>query len=451
MSVEAVPPARTIPGPPPGLFGGSVLAYRRDSLGFLLDNARRYGDIVHFNILSYEVIQLNHPDYVREVLLHQVEHIRKSPIYKQVLSKYLGNGLLISDGEFWKRQRRLAQPAFHTRRVHTYADTMVEYAQDMLKDWEGQDSLRVDEAMMRLTLFIVAKTLFDADVRGDADRVAQALEVLLHSVIEASGRIINLPEWVPTPNRRRENLAIDTLNDVTMRIIRERRASGQDTGDLLSMLLLARDDDGQGMSDQQVRDEALTIFLAGHETTANALTWTFYLLSQNPEVEAKLHEELERVLQGRTPGLTDVPNLTYTEMVLKESMRLYPPAHGIGRQSIDAIDLGDGYVIPPRAGIMISAYVLHRDERWFPDPERFDPDRFTPEREAQIPKFAYMPFGGGPRICIGNRFAMMEAVLILASVAQRYRLTLDPAQQVVPEPLVTLRPKYGMKMHLHAR
>jgi len=450
VSHQSFDPERLPPGKPPAFVGGNLLHYRRDPLGYMLENARDYGDLVRILFGKWYGFQVNHPDDVQQILVKQAHKVHKSVIYKTTLSEYLGNGLLISDGDYWRRQRKLAQPAFHTNRIAAYGQVMSDYSARMLESWQAGQVRNIADDMMKLTLYIVAKTLFDADVSQDSNRVGEALEVLLHSVIETSQALIRLPDWLPTPARSRKRWSIDTLHDFTMKVIRERRASGDDSGDLLSMLLHARDEDGQGMSDEQVRDEALTIFLAGHETTANAMTWTFYLLSQHPQVEAALHEELDRVLAGRQPSLDDLPALTYTEQVLKESMRLYPPAWSFGRQAIEDIELG-GYTLPRGSVLIVLPYVIHRDARWFADPLSFDPTRWSPEREASIPKHAYLPFGGGPRVCIGNSFAMMEAKLILASVAQRYRLLLDSAQKVEPEPLVTLRPRYGMKMQLVSR
>ena len=444
-------PERLPHGKPPAFIGGNLLHYRRDPLGYMLENAREYGDIVRILFGKWYGFQINPPDDVQQILVKQAHKVHKSIIYKTTLSEYLGNGLLISDGDYWRRQRKLAQPAFHINRIAAYGQVMSDYSARMLDSWQAGQVRNIADDMMKLTLYIVAKTLFDSDVSQDSGRVGEALEVLLHSVIESSQTLIRLPEWIPTPSRARKRWSIDTLHDFTMKVIRERRASGKDNGDLLSMLLQARDEeDGQGMSDEQVRDEALTIFLAGHETTANAMTWTFYLLSQHPEVEARLHEEVDRVLAGRQPKLDDLPALTYTEQVIKESMRLYPPAWSFGRQAIEDVELG-GYTLPRGSVLIVVPYVIHRDPRWFRDPLRFDPQRWSAEQEASIPKHAYLPFGGGPRICIGNSFAMMEAKIILASVAQRYRLRLDPQQEVEPEPLVTLRPKYGMRMQVIAR
>ncbi len=437
------------PGRPPAIVGGNLLHYRRDPLGYLMDNARRYGDVVLIMFGKWPGYQINHPDDVQQVLVKQAHKFHKAIIYKSTLSEYLGNGLLISDGDFWRRQRSLAQPAFHHRRVQAYADVMTEYSVQLRESWRAGETRDIAHEMMSLTLFIVAKTLFDADIRGEQNQIAEALEVLLRSVIEQSQKIIHLPDWVPTPARQRKRWSIDTLHEITMDIIRQRRASGEDKGDLLSMLISAESETGERMTDEQVRDEALTIVLAGHETTANALTWTFYLLSEHPEVEARLREEIVSVLGGQPPTLADLPRLTYTEQVIKESMRLYPPAWSFARSAIEETELG-GYLIPKHSTVIILPYVIHRDSRWFADPERFDPERFSPERESDIPKYAYLPFGGGPRICIGNAFAMMEAKIILASILQRWRLQRVSNAPVVPEPLVTLRPKGGLPMRITA-
>jgi cytochrome P450 len=293
---------------------------------------------------------------------------------------------------------------------------------------------------------IIAKTLFDADVATEAREIGDVITVLLQLLNERFNKLIAIPDWIPTSSNRRLAQASRRLDQLIQRFIDDRRASGEDKGDLLSMLLLARDEDGTGqMTDKQVRDEAMTLFGAGHETTAVALTWTWYLLSQHPEVEAKLHDELDAVLGGRKPTLEDLPHLPYTEKVIKEAMRLYPPAWGTSREPITDVEIG-GYPIKKGQTIFINIYGVHRDARFFSDPGRFDPERFSPENEKQIPHYAYLPFGGGPRVCIGNAFAMMEARLILATVAQQYRLKLAPGHQVAPQRVFTLRPKHGMKM-----
>ena len=419
-----------------------------DLLGILRGWAQRYGDIVLTRAgreLNYNVF---HPDMIHEVLVEHAPSLHKTPDYtdpKLGLARFLGGGLLTSDGEFWKRQRKLVAPALHARRVESYAETMVTFTLRALEGWHSGEILDVDGAMTRLTLDIVAKTLFDTDVAEDAATIGRAMADLQR----AFGTFTILPAWVLTPGRQKAARAARDLDSIVYRLIDERRGSGEDRGDLLSMLLLAVDEAG-GMTRQQARDEAVTLFLAGHETTANALKWTWYLLSEHPAVEAKLHAELDRALGGQPPTLADLERLPYTEMVIKEAMRLYPPAYAFSRLAMADLTVG-GYYVPKGSALHLSPFVTHRDPRWFPEPDRFDPDRFAPEREKELPRYAYFPFGGGPRVCIGNAFAMMEARLIVATIAGRYRLVLAPGQRVEPEPLITLVPKHGLKMRVIAR
>ena len=448
---------KTPPGPPAANNLLSQLQFfqhvQADMLAVLNAGFRDHGDLWMLDIGGKRNFLIKKPDHIYEITVRQADKFHKPQDYTDPLrglARFLGNGLLTSDGAFWRKQRKLVAPAMHTQRITKYADTMVFYTVQMLEGWAGKQELDVDDAMMRATLQIVAKTLFNADVSQDAGRVSNAMAVLQ----EMNGNNITLesllPTWIPTPRRRREALAVRDLDEIIYGIIRERRKSSEDTGDLLSMLLLSLDEDGQGMSDKEVRDEAVTMFLAGHETTANALNWTWVLLAQNPEVEARLHEELDRVLAGRVPSLADLRQLPYTEMVIKESMRLYPPAHGFGRVAIEDVEV-DGYVIPKGSDVNIVTYAVHRDSRWWDDPEAFRPERFSPENEANIRKYSYIPFGAGPRVCIGNSFAQMEAHLMLATIAQRYQLRLAPGQVVQPNPLITLRPKGGLHMRLEAR
>ncbi|GAB5493323.1 MAG: cytochrome P450 [Phototrophicaceae bacterium] len=437
------------PGPATDIIGGHLLSLRRDALGFLTDNMR-YGDITHIKFLKYDAYQINHPSLIGQVLTKDNALWHKATVYKTSLKDYLGKGLLNSDGDFWRRQRKLMQPAFHVNRISAYADTMVEYSQAMLANWEDGSVHDIAEDMMQVTLRIVGKTLFDADFQKQSGDVAEALDYMLEDIIDASQTVIHLPEWLPTPSKYRRKQTIDLLNQVVMPIIKARRQQDEDTGDLLSMLLSAKDEDGQGMTDEQVRNESLTLVLAGHETTANALTWTLYLLSQNPDVADKLRAEVDRVLGKRQPTLADLKDLTYTEQVIKEGMRVYPPVWSVARQTQDVTELG-GYPIGKYATAIIPIWSVHHDERWYPNSDAFEPERWGDERAEAVPRYAYMPFGGGPRICIGNSFAMMEAQLILASIVQQYHLSHVEGHQVVPEPLVTLRPKHGMKMRLHKR
>lgn len=439
------------PGPSRRLPGFNFFAFRRDRIGFLTRLAREYGDIVHFRVGRQRIFLLNHPEAIKEVLVTHQHNFKKGLALERG-KVLLGEGLLTSEGEFHTRQRRLAQPAFHRQRVAAYGQAMVAYAARARDRWSDGAALDIAHEMMRLTLAIVGSTLFSADVESEADELGRALTEVLEMFNLLMLPFAPLLQKLPLPANRRFERGRARLDATIYRMIRERRASGEDRGDFLSMLLLAQDTegDGAGMSDLQVRDEALTLFLAGHETTANALTWTWYLLSQNPGAEASLHAELDAVLCGHLPGVEDLPRLPYTEMVLAESMRLYPPAWIIGRRALRDCRIA-GYPIPARSIVLASPYLMHHDARYFPDPLRFDPGRWTPEARAARPKFAYFPFGGGARGCIGEQFAWMEGVLLLATLAQKWRMRLVPGHPVELRPLITLRPKHGMRMTLSRR
>lgn len=440
-----------IPSGPPGQpLIGHLGIMAKDRLGFSNKIAAEYGDVVALRFANRRAININHPDLVHEVLVAQADKFIKPPVYKMVLARFLGNGLLTSDGEFWKRQRKLSQPAFHHKRILSYGDTMVQYADDLGKTWAQDPNRDVGRDMMHLTLRVVAKTLFNADISGAADRVGAALTELLETSDESmTGFFLALPEWIPTKINRRMKAAVRELDDIVMGYIEERHRSGNDYGDLLSMLMMAEDEDGSRMTDKAVRDEAVTIVLAGHETTANALTWAWYLLSQHPEVEEKLHEELDRVLGGRLPTVDDWKQLEYTQMVMKETMRLYPPIPSVGRQATEDLNIG-GWLVKKDTIVMINPYALHHDARWFDNPEEFRPERFTKENMAKVPKMAYVPFVAGPRVCIGNMFAEMESALILATLAQGFRPQLTGSKPVA-EATLTLRTKEPLKMRAEAR
>jgi cytochrome P450 len=415
----------------------------------MLDSARQYGDIVVFPIGSERIFSLSHPDYVEQVLVTSYRQFVKSRGLKYA-KRILGEGLLTSEREFHLRQRRLIQPAFHRRRIAQYARVMVDYAARARVRWQDGVTLDIHEEMMRLTLAIVGKTLFDADVRSEAGEIGEALTASLQMFKRLNQPFGEVLDRLPLPSNRRFRRAQERLDATIYRIIEERRASGRDHGDLLSMLLQAEDDDRTPMSPQQVRDEAMTLFLAGHETTANALTWAWYLLSQNPAVEAKLQAEVDAVLGHRLPTVEDLPQLSYTEKVLTESMRLYPPAWVIGRETVGDYML-DGVRLPAHSMILMSQYVVHRDPRYFSEPDQFEPERWTPEFKAALPRFAYFPFGGGPRVCIGEPFAWTEGILLLATLAQQWQMRLAPGQRIALLPQITLRPKYGMRMILERR
>lgn len=426
-----------------------LFALQNDPIKLLLESARGYGDIVVFPIGSERIFSLSHPDYIERVLVTSNRQFVKSRGLKYA-KRILGEGLLTSEGEFHLRQRRLIQPAFHRQQMAQYAQVMVDYAARARARWQDGATLDIHEEMMRLTLAIVAKTLFDADVDSEAAEIGAALTASIEMFRRLNQPFGELIDRLPLPRNRRFRQAQERLDRTIYRIIEERRASGQDHGDLLSMLLQAEDDDRTSMSPQQVRDEAMTLFLAGHETTANALTWTWYLLSQNPAVEAKLQAEVDAVLGNRLPTVQDLPQLSYAEKVLTESMRLYPPAWVIGRETVDDYML-DGFLMPAHSVILMSQYVVHRDPRYFSEPEQFAPERWTPEFKAALPRFAYFPFGGGPRVCIGEPFAWTEGILLLATLAQQWQMRLAPGQRIGLLPQITLRPKYGMRMILERR
>lgn len=446
MSVSLRPP-----GPHPRWPAISFFSYRRDMAGFLTRAARLYGDVVYFKIGPQEVYFLNHPDYIKEVLVtHQQNFIKGRAL--QRAKRLLGEGLLTSEGQFHRRQRRLAQPAFHRQRIASYADVMTEYAARTSQGWKDGAKLDMADEMTRLTLAIVAKTLFDADVEDEAQEIGQALSTIMSLFNAMLFPFSEVLEKLPLPQNKRFKRAKKRLDETIYRIIEERRRSNEDRGDLLSMLLFSQDEEGTGsMTDEQVRDEVMTLFLAGHETTANALTWTWYLLSGHTEAEARLHAEVDEVLGKRArPSVEDVPRLRYTEMVLAESMRLYPPAWAIGRLAVKETEI-NGYSIAPGSLVLISQYVTHRDARYYAEPLRFDPERWTPEAREARPQFAYFPFGAGARRCIGEAFAWMEGVLLIATLARRWRMRHVPSHTVEIQPLITLRPKHGMLMTVHKR
>jgi cytochrome P450 len=446
--MTATPASKLPPGPPNDSWSGFYRQYSRDPLEYLTRLRHEYGDIVMLRAFNYRVFFVSDPALIEEVLVNQARKFAKGRILK-ANKRLFGNGLLTSEGDFWLRQRRLAQPAFHRGRVASYAETMVKFAERLLSEWRDGDKRDIHADMMRLTLQIVAKTLFDAEVDRDAREIGHALEAILELNADFR-RLVLTPPWLPTRYNLRATLATRKLNKIIYRIITERRASGRDTGDLLSMLLAARDEDGSRMTDRQLRDEAITIFLAGHETTAIALSWTWWLLALNPEAEVKLHAELDSVLAGRSPCIDDLPRLPYAEKCITESLRLYPPAWGMPRLALEDVQLGE-YTVPKGSGVSIAQWVVQRDARWFEDPLAFRPERWDGELEKRLPRFAYFPFGGGPRQCIGNSFALMEAQLVLATMAQKFRFRLDPNHPVTPFASITMRPKHGIRATLESR
>jgi cytochrome P450 len=421
----------------------ALRALRSDPIG-LLERAAAVGDVVALPTPRFPVYVVNHPDLVWDVLATGNHDFMKGPTM-QAAKRLLGESLLTSEGDAHKRQRRLTQPIFHHERIKAYATDMVAYAGRASDRWSAGEWIAMHQEMARLTLAIVGRTLFDTDIEaGDARDVSRALTDVLAQFNRVFSPFLPIAERLPLPSTRRFARARDVFDRTIYSMIERRRADGAGGQDLLSHLLRASDE-GTGMADVQVRDEAITLFLAGHETTSNALTWTWYLLSRHPDAESALHEELDAVLGGRAPTVADVPSLPATRAILSESMRLYPPAWAMGRRALADHDL-DRYLVPHGSVIIVSPWLLHHDERWWPRAGEFRLERWTDEAIAARPRHAFLPFGGGPRMCIGEGFAWMEAELLLATIAQRWRFELDPEQIVALQPVVTLRPRHGMRM-----
>jgi cytochrome P450 len=446
-----LPRHKAAPGPRGHLLLGSARDIQRDPLRFGLAMTQQYGDIVRIRLLLWPAYLVNHPDGVKHVLQENQQNYNKDLYPYQIFKPLLGRGLVTNDGKSWLHQRRLMQPAFHRKRLAAFGSLMTDATVMMLDQWqdfaERAQQLDIAAEMLRLTLRIVGQALFNIDLSDETRIVGQALitvNKLLSDYIYAPFPPLN----VPTSRNRLIQTAFRTLDQVVQGIINQRRQQNMDTDDLLSMLLSVRDEEtGQRMNDQQVRDEVMTLLIAGYETVSTALVWTWYLLSQYPEMEHRLHSELDIVLRGDLPTVEHLVELPYTRMVIEEALRLYPPAWIFGRKAIADDKIG-GYSIPANSMIVLSPYITHRHPALWEHPEVFDPERFTPERSAGRPPFAYFPFGGGPRMCIGNNFALMEMQLILATIAQRYKLRLVPGHTVEPEALLSLRPRYGLPMML---
>ncbi len=444
--------------PGPSAWQGLTISrrFQTNALGVLRDWQRDYGDIVHLGWGPFHFYWLFHPDLAREVLVTQAKRFRRKGRQVDVLREWDGNGLATSDGELWLRQRRLVQPAFHAKRFPGYAEQMTLAASRVVDRWleEKPATVELNSAMTDLTLQIIATTFFGADLSAQTRELGDAVAYLSEFALREIGKPFSLPRWVPLPHIRRKNEVVRFLNQTIDQLIQQRRESGEDKGDLLSMLLQATDDNGNGlgMSDEQARHEAMTLFLAGHDTTAGTLPWVWYHLATHSEAADRLAEELDRVLQGRIPTADDLPQLNYAQMLIKETLRLYPQAYVLfARVAAEDLNLG-GYNIPRGSHVFPVPYNIHHDPRWYSDPETFDPERFTPERFEELPPCAWIPFGAGPRACIGAAFATMEMVLVVATLAQRVRLALAP-QQGKPEPLpvFSLRPKGGLRMTVSPR
>ena len=448
----SLPRARP-PGPRGFPIVGMLPQMRSNPIRVFLAAADRYGDLVHLKVGPYHGYLLSTPDDIKHVLQDNYRNYHKSPLYER-LKESLGEGLVTSEDSFWRRQRRLAQPAFHRERIAEMVDAMVEATERTLDRWElfaeRGETIDLVTEMMDLTQRIIVRTMFSTDL-GPAAEVVKRTWPIVNQRIGDTFWATKLETRLPLPANRRFRRALHELDTVVYRLIDERKRSGGDRPDLLSMLLSARDEEtGERMTDRQLRDEVMTMLLAGHETTSLALSWTYLLLSKHPDVDERIVEEARQAIGSRRAVFADAERLTYTRMVVDEALRLYPPAWGFSRLALADDRIGD-YRVPAGSLVFIIPFVVHRRPQLWPDPERFDPERFTADRVAARPKFAYLPFGGGPRQCIGNQFAMVEASLILAMIAQRYQVQLTPGQHIAADPLITLRPKPGIRVRLAAR
>ena len=439
---------RIAPGPKGKLITGVLSELRSQKLKTLVDLVQTYGDVVKMPVVI-DIHIVTHPDDVKHVMQDNHRNYTKGFNYKR-MEPFLGKGLLTAEGEEHLRNRRLAQPAFHKQRIAGFAELMARHTARMLSAWAPGAKLDVHAEMMKLTLSVVGEALFSTDISERADDVGQALSDVLTITNDRFESIFVPPQFFPTPQNLRFQRSMNVLDDLVNGLISARRDGGEPKHDLLAMLMEARTEDGQeGMSNRQLRDEVMTMVLAGHETTANALSWAFYLLSTHPEVERRLAAEVAQ-LEGRAPTLADLPLLSYTKQVMEETMRLYPPAWAVGRMTIEDDEIG-GFHIPKKSDVMLLPFATHRDPRFWDNPEGFDPDRFLPENVAKRHKFAFFPFAAGPRMCIGSAFAMMEMQLVLAMVMQKFRVDLVPGHTIIPEPRVTLRPKGGLFVTLKNR
>lgn len=448
--MSSVDRSKLPPGPKTNIPLGHLFSYRRDSIEFLKKIAKEFGDIVHFKIGPIRIVLLNHPDHIKEVLTVQHRNFVKGrPL--EMAKELLGEGLLTSEGEFHKRHSRMIQPAFHRNMIESYVPAMIKCIAQMMCRWEDGMKTDMKNEMTHMSIAIAGMTLFNADIAKEAPEISKALD----TATSLFGRI-SLPfsEWLlklPLPGNLRFYKAKERLDDTVRRMINERRQNKMDNGDLVSLLLRTQNENGNGgLSDQEIRDEAITLFLTAFDTTSTALTWTWYLLSQNPEAEAELHKELDNVLNGRLPVAEDIPQLKYTRMVFGESMRLYPPSYVIPRQAKEDFPI-DKYIVPRGSIVLMSPYLIQHDARFYSDPEKFDPYAWDKHSHSLNSKYEYFPFSRGPRSCIGEPFAWMLGTLAIASVAQSWQIKHVPDYPVELLPLINLRPKYGMLMTLHRR
>jgi cytochrome P450 len=411
--------------------------------------AREYGDVARFRIVNVNVYLLSNPGFIEDVLIRNASNFIKGRIYRSS-EALLGSGLLTSNGDFWRRQRRLSQPAFHRDRIAGYATSITQFTLQLMSDWQDGEVRDIHQDMKRLTTEIIAKILLDADVTKEAGEIGIALKVAREELAAKMRSGLLIPKQVPTPGNLRFKRAVNRLDKIVLGIIRERRGSGYRGADLLSTLLAAQDADNNQMTDHQLRDEVMTIFVAGHETTALALTWTLFLLAKHPEVVNRLRAEIDGRVGARSPVFSDISQLRFTEMVAKETLRLYPPSWAIPRQAIHDCEIG-GYFVPSGTSVSICQWVMHRDPRFFDNPDQFQPERWETDLEKSLPPFVYFPFGGGPRLCIGHSLAMTEMILILAMLIRNFDFELQTDPPVTPWPSVTIYPRYGIRMKIRRR
>ena len=438
--------ALTPPGSPGHPLLGNLREFAADTLGFATRLAREHGDVARFRLVNREAWLLSGPEGVDRVLVENQRNYVKHTFFWRKVGAIFGRGLLTNEGEHWRRQRRLVQPAFHHDRIAEYARVMSDYAIDRVDAWRDGEERDIRHEMTSITFRVVSKTLFDSEVAGDVAEIGAAFDTGIEEIARRIRRPVLLPDWLPTKGNRRYRRAVDRMDRLVYRIIAEHR-DGRDRGDLLSALMQAMDEEGRPMSEEQLRDETITMLLAGHETTALALTWTWYLVSQHPEVAERLEAEADAL--GRAPGVDDLPRLPFTERIVKESMRLYPPAYSFGREALEDDEIL-GWPVAAGTTLFVFPWVLHRDARFYPDPLAFDPDRWTADFERALPRLGYLPFGAGPRMCIGREFARMELVLIVAAVAQRFRIEWG-AEHPIPMASITLRPTGGLRAVVRRR
>ena len=440
----------TAPGPRGDFILGSTLDFKESPLEFIAYLQRAYGDVARFRVGPSHWYLVSHPEDIWDMMVHRPKIFLKPAVARRLWEKFLGNGLLTVEGAAWKRLHSLMRPAFHRGRIQAYGETMVSYTHRMVDAWEEGERIDFNEAMVNLTLEIVAKTLFDADVRAGTSTVAQAMNTLNVEMLNHIHMPIPVPRWWPSERNRRKMAAIEDIEKIVRDVIAERRESGEDHGDLLSMLVNARTEDGDGLTDTEIRDQSMTLFFAGHETTAHAMTWTWYLLSRYPEVADRLIDDIQAVTGGAHLEVAHLSELSYLDQVIKESMRILPSVWVFMKEPTEDVVIR-GYKIPKGSQIMISPYVTHHDPRWYPSPETFDPERFSPQRIKSIPNGAYVPFSGGGRVCIGKSFAMMEARLIIGSMLQRLHPAVPADYVPVKKAVLSMQPRDGLPMDVNHR